>query len=299
MAADHTTLDITQCRTCGAEYDTEALPQVCPICDDDRQYLPADGAQAWVRPAEVGAEVEVVQLEPGLWGIDVTGPIGIGQQAKVIAAADGLVMVDVPAAITDEAVDAVRSLGQVRAIIPTHPHMFGLQSLWSQALGSETGGSQASGSQEPASVPVWVAAADAQWLGRRPENLELWDGVRRPAPDVTAVQPGGHFPGSAVVHWVGQDGEGVLLSGDTIAANPDRTSVSFMRSYPNKIPMSAAVVQRIARDVQRFDFARLYDNFRGHIAARADRVVAQSARRYADWVSGAFDHLTGPGVPHD
>jgi len=34
----------------------------------------------------------------------------------------------------------------------------------------------------------------------------------------------------------------VLLSGDTVAATPDERWVSFMRSYPNKIPLSAAVV---------------------------------------------------------
>jgi len=30
------------------------------------------------------------------------------------------------------------------------------------------------------------------------------------------------------------------LSGDTIFPNPDRVSASFVRSYPNRIPLSVA-----------------------------------------------------------
>ena len=33
------------CRTCAVEY-AEPLPDVCPICADERQYVPATG-QAW------------------------------------------------------------------------------------------------------------------------------------------------------------------------------------------------------------------------------------------------------------
>jgi hypothetical protein len=211
----------------------------------------------------------------------VDGDVGIGQQGKVVATAEGTVMVDVPAAITPEAVHAVRALGPMRAIIPSHPHMYGLQSAWSRALGE---------------VPVWISRADAHWLGREPETIHRWDGIEDVVPGVRAGVLGGHFAGAAVVHWAGADGAGVLLSGDTIAANPDRTSVSFMRSYPNKIPLSAAVVERIARDVEGVPFARLYDNFTGVIPHGAAEAVQRSAVRYAAWVRGGRDHLTGPGL---
>jgi hypothetical protein len=35
---------ITLCKTCGTAYD--ARPDRCPICEDERQYVPATG-QAW------------------------------------------------------------------------------------------------------------------------------------------------------------------------------------------------------------------------------------------------------------
>lgn len=37
----------TLCATCGVEHGLP-LPDVCAICDDDRQYLPPDGVQRWV-----------------------------------------------------------------------------------------------------------------------------------------------------------------------------------------------------------------------------------------------------------
>ncbi|MFP3467980.1 hydrolase, partial [Leifsonia sp. SIMBA_070] len=85
--------------------------------------------------------------------------------------------------------------------------------------------------------------------------IEPWSGDLKVLPGVTLSQPGGHFPGSAIAHWeAGAGGRGVMLSGDTVLPNPDRRSVSFMRSYPNRIPLSAAVVERITTSLCRFDF---------------------------------------------
>src|SRR5699024_12862184 len=87
-------------------------------------------------------------------------------------------------------------------------------------------------------------------------------------PGVCASQPGGHFPGSAVVHWTAPDGEGVLFTGDTIGSVADPRWVTFMRSFPNWIPLSGAVVLRIADHVSRYDFDRIYSNFGGRSEER-------------------------------
>lgn len=272
----------SQCATCGVER-TEATG-VCPICDDERQYLPADGIQRWTSAAEqaaAGARLTLVEREPHLWGIRQEGGIGIGQEAKVIVTPAGNVLVDVPAFIDAQAVRAIEELGGIAAIVPTHPHMFGLQSSWSAAFDH---------------APVLVSEADAEWLGVKFPALHTWSGTVEPVPGVSASQPGGHFPGSSVVHFHGVDGAGVVLAGDTIVPVPDAGWVSFLRSYPNKIPLSAAVVRRIARHMSRYDFERLYNNFDDAPVARdARNVVQRSAERYAAWVSGDFDHLTGPG----
>jgi hypothetical protein len=180
--------------------------------------------------------------------------------------------------LDDEAVDRIQALGEVVAVAASHPHMFGVQVEWSRALGGP---------------PVLVSEPDLGWVARPDPVIRPWTGPLEVVPGVTLHQPGGHFPGSAVVHWAGgAGGGGVLLSGDTIQANPDRTSATFMRSYPNRIPLSAAVVDRVTRAVNELAFERLYDNFGHTLAADARAVVRRSADRYMGWVRGDFDHLT-------
>lgn len=266
------------CRTCAVEHAER--PDVCAICADERQWVPASG-QAWTTLAELAAAGErlvLEELEPDLFGLSSEPSVGIGQQAKIVRTPAGNLLWDPPGYVDDDAVERVRALGPVVAIAASHPHMFGVQVAWSRALGG---------------VPVLVAEADAHWVARPDPVIETWTGEREVLPGVVLSQPGGHFPGSAVVHWAaGAEGRGVLLSGDTIFANPDRTSVSFMRSYPNRIPLSAAVVLRVAEHVARRPFERLYNNFEGVIPADAREVVLRSAQRHAAWVRGDFDHLT-------
>jgi hypothetical protein len=96
-----------------------------------------------------------------------------------------------------------------------------------------------------------------------------------------------------VLHWAGgADGRGVLLSSDTIHGNPDGATVTFMRSYPNRIPLSAAVVGRLAAGVAELEFERIYDNFGRGPKADAAAAVQRSAQRYIGWVRGDFDDLT-------
>jgi hypothetical protein len=140
---------------------------------------------------------------------------------------------------------------------------------------------------------VLIAEKDREWVARTDAAMRFWTDDIELLPGVTLTQPGGHFPGSAVVHWAaGADGRGVLLSSDTIFANPDRTSVSFMWSYPNRIPLSGSVVERVAAHVERFAFDRLYGNFANVIPTDARAVVRRSADRHVAWVRGDFDDVT-------
>jgi hypothetical protein len=120
-----------------------------------------------------------------------------------------------------------------------------------------------------------------------------WEEQTEVVPGVVLYRIGGHFPGSAVAHFVGADGLGVLLTGDTLAGTPDEHWVSFMRSFPNKIPLSASVVAKVADRVLELEFDRLYDNFGGQVRSDASTWVRRSADRYIAWVRGDFDHLTG------
>jgi len=168
--------------------------------------------------------------------------------------------------------------GGVAAIAASHPHMFGAQVAWSRHFND---------------APVYVAAADQEWVQRTDPVIRTWDEPTEVLHGVTLHRIGGHFAGSAVARFPGADGRGALLTGDTVAGTPDERWVSFMRSFPNKLPLSAAVVQKVASRVLELDFDRLYDNFGARVASDAQSWVRRSADRYVAWVRGDFDHLTG------
>ncbi len=266
------------CQTCAVEH-AEATG-VCAICADERQWVPAAGQQ-WTTlddMAAAGHRTRVRELEPDLAAITVEPKVGIGQQAHLVRTPAGNLLWDPPGYIDEHAVARVRELGEVVAIAASHPHMFGVQVEWSRALGN---------------APVFVARADQTWVARPDPVIRTWSDAVEIAPGLALAQLGGHFPGSAVAHWrAGADGRGVLFCGDTIQTNPDRASVTFMRSYPNRIPLSARVVDRVARAVETLAFDRIYDNLGGTLDTDARAAVRRSADRYVGWVRGDFDHLT-------
>lgn len=269
------------CRACAVEQpSTDAPPHRCPICTDERQYVRPTG-QSWTTMVELETEGHtgaVRLLEPGLHGITVEPSVGIGQQAILVRTPAGNLLWDSTGYVDESLVAAVRELGGVAAIAASHPHMYGAQVAWSHHFGG---------------APVYVQAADREWQQRTDPVVRLWGESAEVLPGVRLRRIGGHFPGSAVAHLSGADGRGVLLSGDTVATTPDQRWVSFMRSYPNKIPLSAAAVARLADRVLELEFDRLYDNFDGRVAASASSWVRRSADRYIAWVRGDFDHLTG------
>jgi metallo-beta-lactamase superfamily protein len=269
------------CRTCAVEQPETAEPaDLCAICSDERQYVRPSG-QRWTTLQELSAaghRGSVAEVEPGLQGITIEPSVGIGQRGLLVQTTSGNLLWDPNGYLDDDLVAAIEQLGGVAAVAASHPHMFGVQVEWSHRFGG---------------VPVYVQAADREWLQRDDPVVTVWEEKTEVLPGVVLHRIGGHFPGSAVAHYVGADGRGVLLSGDTVACTPDERWISFMRSFPNKIPLSAAVVAKVADRVLQLDFDRLYDNFAGRVAGDAAGWVRRSADRYIAWVRGDFDHLTG------
>ena len=266
------------CATCGVEHAQAS--EVCAICADERQWVPADG-QRWTtlhELARAGHRTSTVELERDLFGITVQPAVGIGHQAHLVVIPGGSLLWDPTGYVDDEALSVVLARGKVVAIAASHPHMFGVQVEWSRALGG---------------VPVLVSEPDLAWVARPDPAIEPWRGRIEIAPGLTLHQLGGHFPGSAIVHWsAGARGRGVLLVSDTLHVNPDRATVTFLRSYPNRIPLSPAVVLRLAAAVEPLSYDRIYDNFGRTIESDAAAAVRRSADRYAAWARGDLDNLT-------
>jgi hypothetical protein len=265
------------CKTCGTEFtESEAPPSSCPICLDERQYV-GWGGQQWTTMAELraaGFRNEIREEEPGLVGIGMTPSFAIGQRALLVQTPQGNILYDCITYLDDETVDAVRSLGGIQAMCFSHPHFYDTMITWSRAFDN---------------APVYIPQADRQWVMRPDPVIRYWDGKPLELlPGVTLVQCGGHFPGSAVLHWAdGAEGRGALFVGDTITVVMDRRFVSFMTSYPNLIPLSADEVQGIVDAVEPYEFDRIYGGWWGRIVASgAKEAVRRSAERYIKRIGG-------------
>ena len=94
--------------------------------------------------------------------------------------------------------------------------------------------------------------------------------------------------GGTVLLWeAGAEGRGALLTGDVLQVVQDTRYVSFMRSYPNLIPLPANDVLRIAGVVEFLRFDRVYGAWWDrHVERDAHSAVQESARRYVAWTTG-------------
>jgi glyoxylase-like metal-dependent hydrolase (beta-lactamase superfamily II) len=264
------------CATCANHYpEATSPPEVCVICADERQWVPATG-QRWTTAQELAAaghRGEVREVEPGLLGVGVDPPVAIGQRALLVRTAEGNLLWDPPGYLDDAAVQAVRDAGGLTVVAASHPHFYGSVAEWSDRFGAE----------------VLLAEPDARWLTRPPGRPpRTWSGSLAVLPGVTLVQCGGHFPGSAVVHWAeGADGAGVLLSGDTIFVTPGEDRVTFVGSAPNRLPLPERAVRRVVEAVRPYRFDRIYGGWWQPVLRRdAKAVVERSAGRYIQWLRG-------------
>ena len=102
------------------------------------------------------------------------------------------------------------------------------------------------------------------------------------------MQGGGHFDGSAVLHWAaGAEGRGALLVGDTFQMVLDRSYVGFTYSIVNLIPLSAESVRGLVAAVEPYEFDRIYGGWWGRgVMSDAKGIVRRSMERYVRFVAG-------------
>jgi hypothetical protein len=265
------------CETCGSQFTpSEHPPSACPICEDERQFVPA-GGQRWTTLDKLarGHFNCYQQYESGLIGVGTVPKFAIGQRALILRAGTGNILWDCISFIDAATIELVNGLGGLSAIAISHPHYYGTMVEWSRAFGG---------------IPIHLHAADRQWIMRPDPAIKLWEGDTLPlARGITLIRCGGHFAGGTVLHWAaGADGCGALLSGDIVQLIPDRNYVSFMRSYPNLIPLSAAAVARIWMTLEPFAFDAIYGAFfdRGVIPRGGKDAVKRSVERYIAIVQG-------------
>ncbi|KAA5547757.1 MBL fold metallo-hydrolase [Adhaeribacter rhizoryzae] len=257
------------CTTCGVQQAaTQAEPSNCIICEDDRQYVHWNGQQ-WTTQEALQQEYKniIYAVEPQLYRLQTEPKFAIGQKAYLLQSPGGNILWDCITLLDEETKRQISALGGIKAIIISHPHYYASMVDYSLAFGN---------------IPIYIHAADQQWVVRpdaaikfwKGTYLELWDGIK-------VINCGGHFPGACVLHWPhGAANKGILLSGDAVQVVMDRKSVSFMYSYPNLIPLPKSDILNIQDSLAGFNFEKIYGAFEPHIAQEARAVFNRSISRY-------------------
>src|SRR4051812_44731778 len=171
------------CTTCGTSFPpSERAPESCPICQDERQWVPATG-QAWTTPEHLERRHTNAwrEHEPGLMSVLTTPAFAIGQRAFLVRTAAGNILWDCLALIDEATRRLIDGLGGLAGIAISHPHYYTRMQDWSEAFGG---------------VPIHLHAADREWILRPSPAIRLWDGESLEiAPGATLLRLGGHFAG--------------------------------------------------------------------------------------------------------
>jgi glyoxylase-like metal-dependent hydrolase (beta-lactamase superfamily II) len=193
----------------------------------------------------------------------------------------GNVLWDCIATLDTATVTMIKGLGGISAIAISHPHFYTTMVEWARAF----------------EAPIHLHAADKAWIMRPDPAIKLWQGDTLTLWDgVTLIRCGGHFEGGTVLHWQestkggangrGQE-KGIVCAGDILTVATDRKWLSFMRSYPNLIPLSQKEVEHIGAAMAPFSFDVLYGHYFDRVIAKdAKQVLEKSIARYLGAING-------------
>src|SRR5207237_6895329 len=191
----------------------------------------------------------------------------IGQRALLVESTSGKLLWDCIALLDDRTIAEVNARGGIRSIAISHPHYYTTMVE----------------SAERFDAQILLHVADREWVMRKSFRIQFWEGGTLPLWDnLTLINCGGHFEGGTVLHWpAGENGKGALLTGDIIQVVQDRRYVSFMRSYPNLIPLGSAAIDHILKAIEPFPFDQIYGAWwKATVLSDAKAAVARSAARY-------------------
>src|ERR1700716_3886212 len=154
------------CTTCGTQYsESEQPPDNCAICQDERQYVKVTG-QNWTTldKLRLTNRNSLKFKEPGLIGVGIEPHFAIGQRALFVRTPKANLVWDCLPLLDEAVVEMVQALGSVSAIAVSHPHYYSSMVEWSRALGG---------------VPIYLHAADRQWVMRPDQAIVFWEGGAR------------------------------------------------------------------------------------------------------------------------
>lgn len=265
------------CVQCGTQYSETVKPPLhCPICEDERQFVRHSG-QEWTTLNRLTTDHRnrFEEEAPRLLGIGTEPEFAIGQRALLVQSPAGNLLWDCITLLDDRTIADVNARGGIRAIAISHPHYYTTMIEWAERFDAQ----------------IFLHTGDHEWVMRKSPRIQFWEGTTLPLWDnLTLINCGGHFEGGTVLHWPaasrGRGSKGALLTGDIIQVVQDRRYVSFMRSYPNLIPLGATAINHILRTIEPFPFDQIYGAWwKANVLSNAKAAVQRSARRYLRWIS--------------
>jgi glyoxylase-like metal-dependent hydrolase (beta-lactamase superfamily II) len=264
------------CIQCGTQFDeTPQPPSSCPICEDERQFVRHAG-QEWTTLNRLARDHHnrFENEAPQLLGIGTEPEFAIGQRALLLQSPGGNLLWDCISLLDEETTSDVNARGGIRAIAISHPHFYSSMIEWAERFDAQ----------------IFLHAADREWVTRKSPRIQFWEGTTLSLWDgLTLINCGGHFEGGTVLHWpAGANGKGALLTGDIITVVQDRRYVSFMRSYPNLIPVGPAAIRRVLERIEPFSFDQIYGGWwEANVLSDAKAAVTRSAKRYLRAIASA------------
>jgi hypothetical protein len=257
------------CVQCGTQFAKMATPPAhCRICEDERQFVRHSGQQ-WTTIQELARDHcnHFEDEAPQLLGIGTKPEFAIGQRALLLQTTGGNLLWDCISLLDEKTMAEIEKRGGIRGIAISHPHFYSSMVDWAERFDAQ----------------IFLHAQDRQWVMRPSRRIQFWENTTLSLwDDLTLINCGGHFEGATVLHWPeGANGNGALLTGDTIHVVQDRRYVSFMRSYPNLIPLGRSAIDRILQKIEPFSFAQIYSGWwSANVLSNAKAALKRSVERY-------------------
>ena len=242
------------CSACGTSYSVGSAPQTCAICLDERQWVPPAG-QSWTTREELHERhsIKSTLLQEGLYEFEINPAFGIGQRAVLVLSKNGNVLWDCIPLLDEPAIEFIKSKGGLKAIAFSHPHFYSNMNEWAEVF----------------NCPIYIHQNDEQHIMMRGDHIQLWqddeidlwDGMR-------IICIGGHFAGSSILHVPFLSDEGAIICGDTLFLSPSKKHFSAAYSFPNRIPLPLAEMQRIKERFDSIPFDDFLDIIRPKISIK-------------------------------
>src|SRR5215217_9270227 len=127
------------CVQCGMQFDrTMEPPSVCPICQDERQFVRHSG-QEWttLQRLQTDHHNRLEDEAAMLLGIGTEPEFAIGQRALLLQSAGGNLLWDCITLLDDRTAAKLDARGGIRAIAISHPHYYSGMVEWAERFDAQ------------------------------------------------------------------------------------------------------------------------------------------------------------------